>query len=242
MVCPHRRRHDGAGAPPTLRRANLGRAARGHRDIVDEALPRLNAPSTRASACRQLSPGWDHCCSRAAMRWPRCRPGWTSSTCSVPRPAATRRRARRRRHGTPSSTGGSKSSGAARGARRSAGTAAAGAAARIARHRPASTAERKRAQRVIAFDDMLANLHQRLAGPGGSTLAAALRQRFPAALIDEFQDTDPMQFAIFDAHLRRRRRAAVPGRRPEAGDLQLPQRRPAHLPARARQRPITAAR
>jgi exodeoxyribonuclease V beta subunit len=64
----------------------------------------------------------------------------------------------------------------------------------------------KRAQRVVAFDDMLANLHQRLCpGPDGADgasapgLAAALRQRFPAALIDEFQDTDPLQWAVFQA-------------------------------------------
>lgn len=59
----------------------------------------------------------------------------------------------------------------------------------------------KRARRVVAFDDMLANLHQRLhdpsANPASSQLAAALRQRFPAALIDEFQDTDPLQWSVF---------------------------------------------
>jgi exodeoxyribonuclease V beta subunit len=57
----------------------------------------------------------------------------------------------------------------------------------------------KRAQRVVAFDDMLANLHQRLNDPAAPGLAAALRQRFPAALIDEFQDTDPLQWAVFRA-------------------------------------------
>ncbi|MCR5867196.1 exodeoxyribonuclease V subunit beta [Aquincola sp. J276] len=57
--------------------------------------------------------------------------------------------------------------------------------------------DHKREQRVIAFDDMLYNLHERLAGPHGPALADSLRARFPAALIDEFQDTDPLQFAIF---------------------------------------------
>ncbi len=61
----------------------------------------------------------------------------------------------------------------------------------------------KRARRVVAFDDMLANLHQRLCpgphGPAAAGLASALRQRFPAALIDEFQDTDPLQWAVFQA-------------------------------------------
>jgi exodeoxyribonuclease V beta subunit len=55
----------------------------------------------------------------------------------------------------------------------------------------------KRERRVVAFDDMLCNLHERLAGDDCPWLAGALRARFPAALIDEFQDTDPLQFAIF---------------------------------------------
>jgi exodeoxyribonuclease V beta subunit len=55
----------------------------------------------------------------------------------------------------------------------------------------------KRERRVVAFDDMLQNLHERVTSPSQPWLAAALRKRFPAALIDEFQDTDPLQFAIF---------------------------------------------
>ncbi|MEP6503788.1 MAG: exodeoxyribonuclease V subunit beta [Betaproteobacteria bacterium] len=62
-----------------------------------------------------------------------------------------------------------------------------------------SSAQRdaKRRQRVIAFDDMLFNLYDRLTSGDSPWLAAALKARFPAALIDEFQDTDPLQFAIF---------------------------------------------
>ncbi|CAN0619517.1 RecBCD enzyme subunit RecB [Burkholderia multivorans] len=61
---------------------------------------------------------------------------------------------------------------------------------------PRALAERKRARRVVSFDDLLANLHDALrAHPW---LAQTLRARYPAALIDEFQDTDPLQFAIFD--------------------------------------------
>ncbi len=63
---------------------------------------------------------------------------------------------------------------------------------------PRALREAKRQRRQVAFDDMLFNLHQRLADPeAGVALAAALRTRFPAALIDEFQDTDPLQFDIF---------------------------------------------
>ncbi len=56
---------------------------------------------------------------------------------------------------------------------------------------------RKREQGVLTFDDLLLNVCQGLAGPSGAALAARLARRFPAALIDEFQDTDPVQFAVF---------------------------------------------
>ncbi len=63
---------------------------------------------------------------------------------------------------------------------------------------PAALREAQRVQRVQSYDDLLVNLHARLApGPSGDTLAASLRARFPAALIDEFQDTDALQYAIF---------------------------------------------
>ena len=62
---------------------------------------------------------------------------------------------------------------------------------------PQTLRDAKRERRVQAFDDMLFNLHERLAAPDGPALAHTLRARFPAALIDEFQDTDPLQFAIF---------------------------------------------
>lgn len=64
---------------------------------------------------------------------------------------------------------------------------------------PETLRQIKRERRVIAFDDMLSNLHQRLQAPESSGLAATLAERFPAALIDEFQDTDPLQFSIFQA-------------------------------------------
>ena len=55
----------------------------------------------------------------------------------------------------------------------------------------------KRARRVVSFDDMLSNVRERLEDPAYPWLAAAIRARCPAALIDEFQDTDPLQFDIF---------------------------------------------
>ena len=70
---------------------------------------------------------------------------------------------------------------------------------KLAEEGPRQLRERKLERRVVAFDDMLFNLHERLLGERGAELATTLRQRFPAALIDEFQDTDPLQFAIFDS-------------------------------------------
>jgi len=56
---------------------------------------------------------------------------------------------------------------------------------------------RKERMRTQSFDDLLQRLAEALRGPGGSTLAQAIRHRFRAALIDEFQDTDPIQYDIF---------------------------------------------
>ena len=57
---------------------------------------------------------------------------------------------------------------------------------------------RKRLRNVRSFDDLLLDLHAALGRPG-SALPRLIRERYQAALIDEFQDTDPTQFAIFDA-------------------------------------------
>lgn len=46
---------------------------------------------------------------------------------------------------------------------------------------------------------MLSRLDEALRGDSGETLASAIRQRFPVAMIDEFQDTDPQQYRIFAA-------------------------------------------
>jgi exodeoxyribonuclease V beta subunit len=59
-------------------------------------------------------------------------------------------------------------------------------------------AEQKRAQRLVSFDDLLRQVGDALTAAGGSDLARSLEAQYPAALIDEFQDTDPVQYAIFD--------------------------------------------
>lgn len=51
----------------------------------------------------------------------------------------------------------------------------------------------------MGFDDLLTGLDDALHGPNGLRLAEIIRRQFPVALIDEFQDTDPVQFRIFDA-------------------------------------------
>lgn len=62
----------------------------------------------------------------------------------------------------------------------------------------ARTEARRRhdAANAQSFDDLLHRLRDALHGPAGDDLARRLRERFPAALVDEFQDTDPVQYAI----------------------------------------------
>jgi len=69
---------------------------------------------------------------------------------------------------------------------------------RLLREGPPALAAAKRAARGITFADMLTALHAELRSPRGDALAATLRARYPAALIDEFQDTDPLQWGIFE--------------------------------------------
>lgn len=56
---------------------------------------------------------------------------------------------------------------------------------------------RKLDEGLRSFDDLLVELDQALSGPSGSRLARAIRSRYPVALIDEFQDTDSVQYRIF---------------------------------------------
>jgi len=57
--------------------------------------------------------------------------------------------------------------------------------------------ERARRENTRSFDDLLESMHRALAAGEDSDLAVSMRKRFKAALIDEFQDTDPVQYAIF---------------------------------------------
>ena len=60
-----------------------------------------------------------------------------------------------------------------------------------------AVAREKRRRGELGFDDMLSRLDEALRGDSGEALASAIRQRFPVAMIDEFQDTDPQQYRIF---------------------------------------------
>lgn len=52
---------------------------------------------------------------------------------------------------------------------------------------------------TMGFNDLLTGLDSALQGANGTRLAATIRQQFPVVLIDEFQDTDPVQYRIFDS-------------------------------------------
>jgi len=52
-------------------------------------------------------------------------------------------------------------------------------------------------QGCLGFDDLISNLLTALEGPQGDKLGELVGNRFSAALIDEFQDTDSSQYKIF---------------------------------------------
>ncbi len=58
--------------------------------------------------------------------------------------------------------------------------------------------QRKARKRQLSYDDLLTRLGAALQHKeSGQTLARTLAERFKAVLIDEFQDTDPVQYRIF---------------------------------------------
>ena len=78
-----------------------------------------------------------------------------------------------------------------------AGGTAAGVRARLARAVRTEVESRKRAGRLYTFDDMLTRLHAALTDPVlGEAACRRLRSRYRVVLVDEFQDTDPVQWDI----------------------------------------------
>ncbi len=68
--------------------------------------------------------------------------------------------------------------------------------------------QQKQRQQQLSFDDLLANLARALSSERGAVLAERIREQYPVAMIDEFQDTDPLQYQIF---------STLYGQNPECG-------------------------
>lgn len=69
--------------------------------------------------------------------------------------------------------------------------------ARLVAYARAEARRRKLEGGLVSFDDLLQRMQEALQGPHGELLAKSIRKKYPAALIDEFQDTDPIQYAVF---------------------------------------------
>lgn len=55
----------------------------------------------------------------------------------------------------------------------------------------------KRDRGVFDFDDLLNLVNKALSGPMAEKLKDRLNKKFPLAMVDEFQDTDPVQYSVF---------------------------------------------
>ncbi len=69
--------------------------------------------------------------------------------------------------------------------------------AELVRRSLAQLDHHQRAAGVRSFDMVLADLRDAVHGPTGPAVVDALRSRFRVAFVDEFQDTDPVQWDIF---------------------------------------------
>ncbi len=57
--------------------------------------------------------------------------------------------------------------------------------------------QKKQEKRRFSYDDLLVNLCNALNKESGGRLASRLKSQYKAVLIDEFQDTDPIQYEVF---------------------------------------------
>ncbi len=93
--------------------------------------------------------------------------------------------------------------------------------------------QRKRERRVISFDDMLYNLYAALEGGEHPELVAVAAREVPGGADRRIPGHRSAAVRDLRPHLRQGQGAGVSRRRSQAGDLQLPQRRPARVPASA---------
>lgn len=65
----------------------------------------------------------------------------------------------------------------------------------------ASITEQKNTANILSFDDLISTLANCLQAKSSNAqaLAQTLFEQYPVALVDEFQDTDPLQFSILEA-------------------------------------------
>ena len=69
--------------------------------------------------------------------------------------------------------------------------------AEAAEYASAALLKHKSQYQLLTFDDLLDNLDLALSGSNSEALAESIRKQFPVAMIDEFQDTDAVQYSIF---------------------------------------------
>jgi exodeoxyribonuclease V beta subunit len=62
----------------------------------------------------------------------------------------------------------------------------------------AQVQETKQRKNLLTFDDLITNLHEAVTGVDNYDLIRGLQYKYRAVFIDEFQDTDKLQFDIFD--------------------------------------------
>jgi exodeoxyribonuclease V beta subunit len=66
-------------------------------------------------------------------------------------------------------------------------------------HCRAALAQAKQQKQWLSFDDLLSQLSDALDLDSSGLLSQRIRQLYPVAMIDEFQDTDPQQYHIFSS-------------------------------------------
>ena len=100
---------------------------------------------------------------------------------------------------------------------------------------------RKRRLGILSYDDLLSQLADALEPRTTRPARARMRQRWRIVLVDEFQDTDPVQWQVLDRAFSGHATHGA-DRRPQAGHLRLPRRRRHDVPRGGRDRHHAARR